>query len=92
MVRELHVYGSAVAVHSRERGKFQHQGYGTLLMREAERIARDEHRSKKLAVISGVGTRPGGSLVQSRSFMLVHRSVDWSIGPLVHSFVQSLFM
>ena len=57
MVRELHVYGSAVAVHDRERGKFQHQGYGTLLMREAERIARDEHRSKKLAVISGVGTR-----------------------------------
>jgi len=39
MVRELHVYGSAVAVHSRERGKFQHQGYGTLLMREAERVA-----------------------------------------------------
>ena len=28
-----------------------------MLMREAERIARDEHRSKKLAVISGVGTR-----------------------------------
>ena len=33
------------------------QGYGTLLMEEAERIARKEHRSKKLAVISGVGTR-----------------------------------
>lgn len=33
------------------------QGYGTLLMREAERIARVEHRSLKLAVISGVGTR-----------------------------------
>jgi len=31
--------------------------YGTLLMEEAERIARFEHRSKKLAVISGVGTR-----------------------------------
>jgi len=28
-----------------------------LLMEEAERIARFEHRSKKLAVISGVGTR-----------------------------------
>lgn len=26
-------------------------------MEEAERIARDEHGSKKLAVISGVGTR-----------------------------------
>eukprot|EP00898_Chlorokybus_atmophyticus_P002163 jgi/Chlat1/2948/Chrsp2S04682 len=33
------------------------QGYGTLLMEEAERIARDEHRSHKLAVISGIGTR-----------------------------------
>lgn len=33
------------------------QGYGTLLMEEAERIARREHRSKKLVVISGVGTR-----------------------------------
>jgi elongator complex protein 3 len=33
------------------------QGHGTLLMEEAERIARLEHRSKKLAVISGVGTR-----------------------------------
>lgn len=28
-----------------------------LLMEEAERIARDEHGSTKLAVISGVGTR-----------------------------------
>ena len=28
-----------------------------LLIREAERIARGEHRSKKIAVISGVGTR-----------------------------------
>lgn len=57
MVRELHVYGTAVAVHARDQQKFQHQGYGSLLMREAERIARLEHRSTKLAVISGVGTR-----------------------------------
>ena len=33
------------------------QGYGALLMEEAERIAHVEHRSSKLAVISGVGTR-----------------------------------
>jgi GNAT superfamily N-acetyltransferase len=33
------------------------QGYGTLLMEAAERIAREEHRATKLAVISGVGTR-----------------------------------
>lgn len=38
-----------------ERG--EGQGYGTLLMEEAERIARTEHRSARLAVISGVGTR-----------------------------------
>ena len=33
------------------------QGYGTLLMREAERIAQHEHQSMRLAVISGIGTR-----------------------------------
>ena len=57
VVRELHVYGTAVAVSARDASKFQHQGYGTLLMAEAERIARCEHRSSKLVVISGVGTR-----------------------------------
>lgn len=57
MVRELHVYGSVVPLHSRDPSKFQHQGYGTLLMEEAERIAREEHGSEKIAVISGVGTR-----------------------------------
>ncbi|KAI9700268.1 MAG: Elongator subunit [Candelina mexicana] len=57
LVRELHVYGSAVPVHARDPRKFQHQGYGTLLMEEAERIARNEHRSGKISVISGVGVR-----------------------------------
>ncbi|KAJ3219905.1 Elongator subunit [Dinochytrium kinnereticum] len=53
IVRELHVYGTAVPVHSRDPTKFQHQGFGTLLMEEAERIAREEHGSVKIAVISG---------------------------------------
>lgn len=57
VVRELHVYGSVVPVNARDPTKFQHQGFGILLMEEAERIARDEHGSTKLAVISGVGTR-----------------------------------
>uniref|UniRef100_A0AAX7TGP8 Elongator complex protein 3 n=1 Tax=Astatotilapia calliptera TaxID=8154 RepID=A0AAX7TGP8_ASTCA len=57
IVRELHVYGSVVPVSSRDPSKFQHQGFGMMLMEEAERIARDEHGSCKLAVISGVGTR-----------------------------------
>ena len=49
------MYGSAVPIHERVKGKSQHQGYGTLLMEEAERIARNEHGSEKIAVISGVG-------------------------------------
>ena len=57
MVRELHVYGTAVPVHARDPRKFQHQGFGTLLMEEAERIAREEHGSDKISVISGVGVR-----------------------------------
>ncbi|XP_008335374.1 elongator complex protein 3 isoform X1 [Cynoglossus semilaevis] len=57
IVRELHVYGSVVPVSGRDPSKFQHQGFGMMLMEEAERIARDEHGSGKLAVISGVGTR-----------------------------------
>ncbi|WWC58215.1 elongator complex protein 3 [Kwoniella dejecticola CBS 10117] len=57
LVRELHVYGTAAPVHSRDPKKFQHQGIGTLLMEEAERIAREEHGSGRIAVISGVGTR-----------------------------------
>ncbi|XP_005373822.1 PREDICTED: elongator complex protein 3 isoform X1 [Chinchilla lanigera] len=57
IVRELHVYGSVVPVSSRDPTKFQHQGFGMLLMEEAERIAQEEHGSGKIAVISGVGTR-----------------------------------
>ncbi|CAH0557428.1 unnamed protein product [Brassicogethes aeneus] len=57
IVRELHVYGSVVPVSGRDDKKFQHQGYGALLMERAEQIAIAEHRSTKIAVISGVGTR-----------------------------------
>lgn len=57
IVRELHVYGTAVAVSGRDPTRFQHQGFGMLLMEEAECIAREEHGSEKILVISGVGTR-----------------------------------
>lgn len=57
IVRELHVYGSVVPVAAKDPTKFQHQGFGMLLMEEAERIAREEHGANKLSVISGVGTR-----------------------------------
>jgi elongator complex protein 3 len=57
IIRELHVYGTAVAVSARDPTRFQHQGFGILLMEEAERIAMEEHGSEKILVISGVGTR-----------------------------------
>lgn len=47
------MYGSVVPVRARDPTKFQHQGFGMLLMEEAERIALKEHRSTKIAVISG---------------------------------------
>jgi len=53
IVRELHVYGSVVPVSARDPTKFQHQGFGMLLMEEAERIAKEEHGSVKISVISG---------------------------------------
>lgn len=53
IIRELHVYGSVVPVRARDPTKFQHQGFGMLLMEEAERIALEEHKSTKIAVISG---------------------------------------
>jgi elongator complex protein 3 len=57
VVRELHVYGTAVAVSARDAARLQHRGFGGALMRAAEKVAREEHRSEKIAVISGVGTR-----------------------------------
>ncbi|MBN1792744.1 tRNA uridine(34) 5-carboxymethylaminomethyl modification radical SAM/GNAT enzyme Elp3 [Candidatus Woesearchaeota archaeon] len=56
IVRELHVYGSAVAVGTSGGGKAQHRGFGRRLMMMAERIAMDEGKVK-VVVISGVGVR-----------------------------------
>lgn len=57
IIRELHVYGSAVPVEHKDSRRYQHRGFGAMLVAEAERIAREEHKSTKLAIISGVGTR-----------------------------------
>ena len=58
IVRELHVYGQAVRVGSKEIDmSYQHRGYGAKLLREAERISKDELGVNKIAVISAVGTR-----------------------------------
>jgi elongator complex protein 3 len=43
-----------VPVAARDPSKFQHQGFGTLLMEEAERIAREEH-GEDISYMAGVG-------------------------------------
>ncbi len=57
IVRELHVYGKSLKLGKRDRDSVQHLGLGKNLMREAERISKEEFDAKKLLVISAVGTR-----------------------------------
>ena len=57
LIREVHVYGPQLPVGERPRDEAQHRGYGRWLVREAERIAREELDVKKVLVISGVGAR-----------------------------------
>lgn len=55
-IRELHVYGSAVPI-SKKSKEVQHRGYGTKLLANAEKIAKEEFDIKKLLIISGIGVR-----------------------------------
>ena len=54
-IRELHVYGQATPLDSK--GLVQHKGYGKLLMKEAENIAKQEWDCNKILVISGIGVK-----------------------------------
>ncbi len=56
-VRELHVFGPEVALGMRREGAAQHQGLGESLLREAERITKEEFAIAELSVLSGVGAR-----------------------------------
>jgi elongator complex protein 3 len=57
VVREVHVYGPALELGARRKGRAQHAGLGTRLLDEARRIAR-QAGFRRLAVIAAVGTRP----------------------------------
>jgi elongator complex protein 3 len=54
LIRELHIYGELVPLGKRKR--VQHAGLGKKLLKEAEKIARNNGYNK-IAVISGVGVR-----------------------------------
>ncbi len=55
LIREVHVYGRQISV-GKKGSKKQHVGWGTKLMADAERIAKNAGY-KKIAVIAGIGTR-----------------------------------
>ncbi len=57
IIRELHVFGQTVPVGDRLATAFQHKGYGSKLLAEAERISREEYDRKKMLVISALGTK-----------------------------------
>jgi elongator complex protein 3 len=58
IVRELHIYGQAISIGiSDRRDSYQHKGLGMRLLKEAERISKDDFGVDKIAIISAVGTR-----------------------------------
>ncbi len=60
IIREVHTYGQLLPIADRDRisvGSPQHRGMGKQLIREAEKIAKQEFKLKKIAVISGIGAR-----------------------------------
>jgi elongator complex protein 3 len=57
LVRELHVYGPMIPLSARIKGGWQHRGYGEMLLKNAERIAKEEYDAKKIVVTSGLGVK-----------------------------------
>jgi elongator complex protein 3 (tRNA carboxymethyluridine synthase) len=57
LVRELHVYGSLVPVGKHLSKAWQHKGYGSILLSEAENVTQEEYGFKKILVISALGTK-----------------------------------
>ncbi len=57
IVRELHVYGKSLGIGKKEEKQIQHSGLGRNLIKEAEKISKEELDAKNLLIISAVGTR-----------------------------------
>lgn len=56
IIRELHVYGTALALGEQDEKKAQHKSLGKELLSKAEKITK-KHKVGKIAVIAGVGVR-----------------------------------
>jgi elongator complex protein 3 len=57
ILRELHVYGPEVPLKNQNVDAAQHKGLGKALLREAERIAREEFKAPQMLVLSGIGAK-----------------------------------
>ena len=57
VIRELHVYGPEVPLKNQSPDSAQHKGLGKALLKEAERIAREEFNLQQMLILSGVGAR-----------------------------------
>lgn len=56
IIREVHTYGQLVPI-SQKKIAPQHKGLGKKLIKQAEKIVKNEFGINKIAIISGVGTR-----------------------------------
>ncbi len=57
LIREVHTYGKLAQIDKKDKTSPQHIGLGKKLIKEAERIAKEEFGAKKIAIISGIGVR-----------------------------------
>ncbi|MFH0868326.1 MAG: tRNA uridine(34) 5-carboxymethylaminomethyl modification radical SAM/GNAT enzyme Elp3 [Candidatus Woesearchaeota archaeon] len=56
VIRELHIYSTAVSIGKKSKQSFQHRGIGKKLMKIAEQITK-KHNKNKVVVISGIGAK-----------------------------------
>ena len=71
IVRELHVYGSAVPVGGSSEASAQHKGLGSRMLTAAENLASDKFGCRQIAIISGIGVR---EYYAARGYTRPHRS------------------
>jgi elongator complex protein 3 len=57
IVRELHIFGPEVPLSEKNDTAAQHKGYGKALLREAERIAKEEFNADRMVILSGTGAK-----------------------------------
>jgi len=57
IVRELHVYGQLVPVGKHVAKAWQHKGYGSILLSEAERVSKEKYDCEKVVITSALGTK-----------------------------------